>query len=77
MEIYGVEQLEGDTFPLTYLKINEYLRKEEELVEKLKRTNNHTKYLREGGNIFILIYKNDKIVVPTIIQEYVVNWYYI
>ena len=44
--------------------------------EKLERTNYHTKYFRGGRNSFILIYKNDKIIVPKILQKYVVNWYH-
>ena len=43
-EIYGVDHLDGDTFPLTYLTINKYQRKDKGLVEKLYFANYHTKY---------------------------------
>ena len=46
------------------------------MVETLKFANYYTKYFCGGGNIFMLICKNDKIVVPTILQKYVVNWYH-
>ena len=46
------------------------------MVEKIKRANNHAKYFRGGGNICILIFKNYKVSVPTIIRKYVVNWYH-
>ena len=75
-ESYGVDQLDGDTFPLTYRMINKYQRKDKEMVEKLKCANYHTKYFRGGGNTFMIICKNDKIVVPEIIRKYVVNWYH-
>ena len=60
-EGYGVDQLEGKTFPLTYLTINKYQRRENLLVEKLKCTNYHTKYFCGGGNKFMLICKKIKL----------------
>ena len=51
----GVDQLYGNTFPLIYLTINKYQRKDNELVEKLKYANYHTKSFRGGGNTFMLI----------------------
>ena len=68
-ESYGVGQLDGNTFPLTYRKINKHQRKDKELVEKLKCANYHTKYFREGRNMFMLIYNNYKNFVPTILQK--------
>ena len=46
------------------------------MVEKLKHANCYTKMFCGGGNTFMLIYKNDKIAVPKILQNYVVNWYH-
>ena len=46
------------------------------MVETLKFANYYTKYFCGGGNIFMFICKNDKIVVPKILQKYVVNWYH-
>ena len=74
--IYCVDQLYGETFPLTYWTINRYQRKDKYILEKFKFANYHTKYLFGGGNIFMLICKSDKIVVPTILQKYIVNWYH-
>ena len=45
-ESYGVDQLDGDTFPLTHQTINKYQCKDKEMVEKLKCANYHTKYFR-------------------------------
>ena len=38
-EIYCVNQLDGDIFPLTYRTTNKYQRKDKNLVEKLECTN--------------------------------------
>ena len=66
-ESYSVDQLDGNILPLTYQTINKYQRKDKELVEKLKCANYHTKSFRGGRNKFMLICKNDKIVVPEIL----------
>ena len=57
-ESYGVDQLDGDIFPLTYQTINKYQCKDKELLEKSRCANYHTKYFKGGRNIFILICKN-------------------
>ena len=66
-ERYCVSKLDRDTFPLTYLMIDKYKRKDKELVEKLKCANYRKKYLCGGGNTFMLIFKNNETVVPKII----------
>ena len=38
-EIYGVDQLDCDTFPLIYRTINKYQREDKNLVEEVKRAN--------------------------------------
>ena len=76
VEIYGVDQLDVNTFPPTYQTINKNQRKAKELVEQLKCANYHTKYFREGRNMFMLICNNYKNFVPTILQKCVVNWYH-
>ena len=73
---YNVDKIDSNTFRLTYQMIDKHQHKYKELVEKLKRANYHTKYFRWGKNKFMLIYKNDKIVVPTMIWKYAVNWYH-
>ena len=46
------------------------------MAEKIKRANYHTEYFCGDRNKFMLICKNDKIVVPKILQKYVVSWYH-
>ena len=75
-ESYSVEKLDSNTLPLTYQTIDKYKRKDKNIVEKLKRANYHNKYFRGGVNTFMIICKNDKIVVPTILRKYLVNWYH-
>ena len=70
---YDDKKFDSNTFPLIYQMINKYERTDNDLVEKLKFANYHTKYFCGGRNTFMLIYKNDKIVVPTILQKYVVH----
>ena len=74
-EIYGVDHLEGNAFPLTYGTMNKYQRKDKKQVEK-KYANYHTNYFHGGANTLMLFCKNNKIVVPTIFQNYVDNWYH-
>ena len=47
--------------------MDKYHHKYKELVEKLTRTNHHTKYFCGRGNTLMIICKNDEIVVQTII----------
>ena len=86
-ETYGIEELEAGTFPLTYKIIDKYQRKDKDLLNKLKRTidsssstdhtsSYHTKSFRGGGTDIDLICRNDKIVVPKVLQKYVLNWYH-
>ena len=75
-ERYCVEKLDSNAFSLTYQTIDKYQRKDKELTDKIKVANYHTKYFLGGGNTFILICKNDRIIMPEIIQKYVVSWYH-
>ena len=72
-ESYCVEKLDSDTSPLTFQTIDKHQGKDKNMAEKLKRANYHTKSFRGGESTFMLIYKNDKCFVPTILQKYVVN----
>ena len=56
--------------------IDKYQRKEKNLAEKRKCANYHTKSSCGGVNTFMLIYKNDKMVMPKILKHSVVNWYH-
>ena len=75
-ESYSVDKLDADTFPLTYRMIDKYQRKDKNLIAKLKSATYHTKSFRGGGKVTDLICKGDKIVLPTILQKYAVNWYH-
>ena len=67
-EIYCVDKLDGDMFPLTNQTIDKYQWKYKELLDKLKHANYHTKFFRGGGKVMQLICRNDKIVVPKMIK---------
>ena len=56
--------------------IDKYQRRYKNLVEKLKCANYRTKYICGDRNKFMLICKNDKIIVPTILRIYLVDWYH-
>ena len=86
-ETYGIEELETGTFPLTYKNIDKYQRKDKQLLKILKRTidsnistdhtnNYHTKSFRGGGKEIDLICREDKIVIPKVLQKYVLHWYH-
>ena len=86
-ETYGIEELETGTFPLTYKIIDKYQRKDKQLLKILKRTidsntstdhtsSYHTKSFRGGGTDIDLICRNDKIVIPKVLQKCVLNWYH-
>ena len=68
--------MDNDEFPLTYRRIYIYQRKHKELVAKLKFANYHTKYVFGGGIFTQIICKEEKIVMPKLLQNYVVNWYH-
>ena len=86
-ESYGLDELEPDTFPLTYEYIDKYQRKDSALMGKLKSsllnnannnrlTGYYSKSFRGGGKEIELICYNGKIVIPKILQNYVLNWYH-
>ena len=78
-----MDELEPDTFPLSFITIDEYQRNNSILLKKLKSsldTNNeygyHVKSFRGGGKEIKLICYNSKIVIPSALQKYVLNWYH-
>ena len=75
-DCYYDNKLDGNTFPLTYQKIDTYQWKYHELVDKLKRTSYHTKYFCGGVIVIELICKGKKTFMTEILQKYVVNWYH-
>ena len=75
-EIYFVNKLDEDTFPPTFRIIDKYQFKYKGLVEKIKCAICHNKYLYWGGKVTHIICRSDIIFMPTIIQNYAVNWYH-
>ena len=75
-DIYCVDKLYSNTFPLAYQFIEKYQRKDNELVAKLKCENYHTKYFCGDGIVTQLICRSDKKFIPQIIQNYAVKWYH-
>ena len=75
-ENYGVDDLPLDTFPLTYKIMDKYQRKDKEILNKLKMKVYHAKDFRGGGTTRMLVCYNDKIVIPKILQRYVLHWYH-
>ena len=75
-ENFGAEELDSDTFPLTYKLFDDHQRKDAAILQKLKRAQYHTKSFRGGGTDRDLICYNGKIVVPGTLQKYVLNWYH-
>ena len=75
-ELYSVDKLDDDTFPLTYKIIDKYQQKDPKLVDKLKHAIYQTETFCGGEKKKQLICKNGKIVIPDALQKYVLNWYY-
>jgi hypothetical protein len=75
-EYYGMDDLPKDTFPLTYKILDKYQRKDKEILNKLKKKTYHANDFHGGGTTRMLICRNDKIVVPKVLQQYVLHWYH-
>ena len=71
------EDLPPDAFPLNYKTLMSHQQKDENLLQKAKANKQYAlKMFRGGGKTSTLIVKNDKIVVPTTLQQRCVQWYY-
>ena len=73
---FGLKSLTKGTFPLRYSILDKYQQEDQKLLENLKRGVYTAKTFRGGGKEFLLICKNEKIVVPTVLRKYVLNWYH-
>ena len=72
-------ELPTDAFPLTYSTILREQQKDKDLLAKLKANTNPRLQLttyRGGGKIHSLITFDDKIVIPSSLQQRVVQWYH-
>ena len=75
-ELYGVDKLDDDIFPLKYKIIDKFQQKDPKVMDNLKRAIYHTETFCGGGKERQLICKNGKIVIPAALQKYVLNWYH-
>ena len=73
---YGVDSLPQGTFPLRYKIIDEYQKKDKELVAALEKGRYTAKTFRGGGKEYLLLVKGDKIVIPEGLHKYVMDWYH-
>ena len=70
------EDLPSNAFPLKY-KLIEKAQKRDQSVQNLIQKKDYTsKTFRGGGKEYTLICRNDKIVVPKIFQQRLVEWYH-
>ena len=77
-EINYIEELPEDTFPINPKLIKKYQRQEPSIIAKYKNSIYHKGYFRGGSNIDLsLIMCKDNIVIPSILQSYVLHWYHI
>ena len=67
-----------DSHPLTYNQLNKAQQKDKNILKILKMENTmyHLKDFHGGGKTLSLICFKDKIVVPTLLQKHVINWYH-
>ena len=73
---FGLEELPEGTFPLRYSILDKYQQKDQEMVKALRAGQYQTKTFRGGGKEYLLITQDGKIVVPKVLQQYVLNWYH-
>ena len=71
------EDLPPDAFPLNYKTLMTHQQQDEPLLQKAKANKQYAlKMFCGGGKTSTLIVKNDKIVVPTTLQQQCVQWYH-
>ena len=76
-ELQTLKEIPDDSFPLTYKVIASEQQKDKELIKLLKTNSSYVvKTFHGGGKSRSLITLNDKIVLPTSLQERAVNWYH-
>ena len=75
-EIYDTEELSEGTFPLSFKLIYSYQREDPILTKKLKSAEYIKGYFRGGLNTINFVTFNDKIVIPQLLQKYVVILFY-
>ena len=75
--LHSLSEVPEDSFPLTYKLIASEQQKDKDLLCQLKNNPSYiVKKFHGGGKTRALITLNDKIVLPTSLQERAVNWYH-
>ena len=77
-ELYAAEPLPDDVYPLSYAVIGQEQRADKQILKILKKDNSPyaIKAFTGGGKTRDLICYKDKIVIPTTLQDRVVDWYH-
>ena len=75
-EIYDIKELPEGVFPLSFKIIDRYQREDPILTGKLTCSECEKVSLCGGINNFELVTFKDKIVIPQLLQKYVVKWYH-
>ena len=76
-EINDIEEITEGKFPINLKLIQRHQREEPSIKAKYKDGTYHKVYFSGGSNIDLkLITCKDKIVITSILQGYVVNWYH-
>jgi transposase InsO family protein len=78
-EAFGLdeEELPSDAFPLTYKNIRSKQQTDKKLLKLLRSDKNYqVKVFRGGEKKISIICRKDKIVIPTVLQKRVVEWYH-
>ena len=78
MFAYDKDDFTEDDHPLSYSLIDEHQKKDMELLNKITNNKNFAlKAFHGGGDVFSLICKHDKIVIPQSLQSRIARWYHI
>ena len=75
-EIYDTKELPEVTFPLSFKIVDRYQWKDSIVTEKLNSTENKKGSFRGILDTIKLVTFKNKIVIPQLLQRYVVKWYH-
>ena len=75
LELYDTKELPDGTIHI-YFKLIECYQQEETFLTKKHVQNYHKGYFSRGRNTIALVTRKDKLVIPQLIQRYVVKWYH-
>ena len=76
-EINDTKEIPEGTFPVNLKLIKQHQQTEPSLLSKYKDGTYHTGYFHGESNIYLNLIKcEDNIVIPSIIQRYILHWYH-